>query len=85
MADFDTEAADRRSRLIAQIIFWVIMAVLVGVAIFSTWAWLTRRDFGTFPPIFLAIISVVLWIGIAGLLVRAYRGNEQRKRVMKED
>ncbi len=85
MADFDTEKADRESRLIAQIIFWVIILVLVAVAAFSTWAWLTRRDVGTFPPIFLAIVSVVLWVGIIGLLVKAYRGNEQRKRVMREE
>ena len=85
MADFDTEKADRDSRLIAQIIFWVIVLVLAAVAAFSTWAWLTRREIGAFPPVFLAIISVVLWVGIGGLLVKAYRGNEQRKRVMREE
>jgi len=85
MADFDTEKADRESRLIAQAIFWVVILVLVAFALFGTWAWFTRRDFGTFPPVFLAIMSIVLWVGIGGLLVKAYRGNEQRKRVMREE
>jgi uncharacterized membrane protein len=85
MADFDTERADIRSRRIAQSIFWAILLLLVLVALFSTWAWFTRNDFGVFPPIFLAIVSVVLWVGIVALLIRAYRGNEQRKRVMRED
>jgi predicted neutral ceramidase superfamily lipid hydrolase len=85
MADFDTDKADRQSRRMAQAVFWVILLLLVAVAVFSTWAWITRTDFGVFPPIFLAIISVILWVGIVALVVKAYRGNEQRKRVMHEE
>ena len=85
MADFDTEKADKQSRRMAQAIFWVIILVLVAMASFGTWAWLTKNDLGTFPPVFLATMSIVLWVGVGALLVKAYRGNEQRKRVMREE
>lgn len=85
MPDFDTEKADKQSRRIAQAIFWVVFVLLVALASFGTWATFAKEDFGVFPPVFLGIMSVVLWIGIIGLAIKAYRGNEQRKRVMREE
>lgn len=85
MADFDHEAADRQSRRIAQIIFWVIFAVILAIAAFATWAAIGRMTFGVFPPFFMMIVAAVMWAGVVGLGLKAYRGNEQRKRDMHEE
>lgn len=74
----DTDKLDREGALLGKIIYWAIVVVLAGVAVFGTVAVATRKVYFHTPAIFMLIFTVAVWIGVG---VMAFYGLKKRERL----
>lgn len=69
----DERQAEKAGTVLANVIYWVIVVILAGLAAFATAAAGNHKGLFGMPSLIWIILAVILWMGTAFLAWRAYQ------------